>query len=199
MLRRTSTAFLRRSLPLLAADHGGTGMYGLGPKKIMKEAGRKNLGEIIKLDEWQKASQSKVVSLWNDHHIQYTQYYGRVLETAAYEAVRPRLATCPYFVIPVFRDKGLFNVVTNFNSDLIGVAPLAEWQQKQDSAEIHMTIQGSGFLYNSVRIIAGTLVEVGRGRFEPSQIDAILKTADRRIAGPTLPPQGLCLEWVRYG
>ena len=65
--------------------------------------------------------------------------------------------------------------------------------------EIHMTIQGSGFLYNSVRIIAGTLLEVGRGRFTPSHIDEILKTADRRIAGPTLPPQGLCLEWVRYG
>lgn len=65
--------------------------------------------------------------------------------------------------------------------------------------EIHMTIQGSGFLYNSVRIIAGTLLEVGRGRFEPRHIDAILSTADRSIAGPTLPPQGLCLEWVRYG
>ncbi|MGB0766233.1 MAG: tRNA pseudouridine(38-40) synthase TruA [Phycisphaeraceae bacterium] len=64
--------------------------------------------------------------------------------------------------------------------------------------EVHMTVQGSGFLYNSVRIIAGTLVEVGRGRFPPKQIDAILKTADRRLAGPTLPPQGLCLEWVSY-
>jgi tRNA pseudouridine38-40 synthase len=66
------------------------------------------------------------------------------------------------------------------------------------SDEIHITIQGSGFLYNSVRIIAGTLVEVGRGRFTPSHIDKILETADRSIAGPTLPPQGLCLEWVSY-
>ncbi|MFN3168475.1 MAG: tRNA pseudouridine(38-40) synthase TruA [Phycisphaeraceae bacterium] len=65
--------------------------------------------------------------------------------------------------------------------------------------EVHITIQGSGFLYNTVRIIAGTLVEVGRGRFEPSHIDTILQTADRRIAGPTLPPQGLCLQWIRYG
>jgi len=64
--------------------------------------------------------------------------------------------------------------------------------------EVHVTIQGSGFLYNTVRIIAGTLLEVGRGRFEPSQIDKILDTADRQIAGPTLPPQGLCLEWVAY-
>jgi len=65
--------------------------------------------------------------------------------------------------------------------------------------EVHMTIQGSGFLYNTVRIIAGTLLEVGRGRFEPTHIETILATADRQIAGPTLPPQGLCLEWVAYG
>ncbi|MEM9019583.1 MAG: tRNA pseudouridine(38-40) synthase TruA [Planctomycetota bacterium] len=65
--------------------------------------------------------------------------------------------------------------------------------------EIHITIQGSGFLYNSVRIIAGTLVEVGRGRFEPGHIDTVLRTADRQIAGPTLPPQGLCLQWIAYG
>ncbi|MFI4862371.1 MAG: tRNA pseudouridine(38-40) synthase TruA [Phycisphaerales bacterium JB063] len=65
--------------------------------------------------------------------------------------------------------------------------------------EVHITIQGSGFLYNMVRIIAGTLIEVGRGRFEPDQIDQILTTADRRLAGPTLPPQGLCLEWISYG
>lgn len=64
--------------------------------------------------------------------------------------------------------------------------------------EVHMTIQGSGFLYNTVRIVAGTLLEVGRGRFEPSHIETILTTADRRIAGPTLPPQGLCLEWIAY-
>ena len=65
--------------------------------------------------------------------------------------------------------------------------------------EIHMPIQGSGFLYTSVRIIAWTLFEIGRGRFKPSQIDTILATANRTLAGPTLPPQGLCLEWVRYG
>ncbi|MEM9414212.1 MAG: tRNA pseudouridine(38-40) synthase TruA [Planctomycetota bacterium] len=65
--------------------------------------------------------------------------------------------------------------------------------------EVHITIQGSGFLYNMVRIIAGTLIEVGRGRFEPQQIGRILETADRTLAGPTLPPQGLCLEWISYG
>ena len=65
--------------------------------------------------------------------------------------------------------------------------------------ELHVVISGSGFLYNMVRIIAGTLVEVGRGRMPASRVDDVLATKNRRLAGPTLPPNGLCLEWVRYG
>ncbi len=49
-----------------------------------------------------------------------------------------------------------------------------------------------------VRIIAGTLVEVGRGRIDPDALADILAAADRTAAGPTLPPQGLCLMWVKY-
>ncbi len=60
-------------------------------------------------------------------------------------------------------------------------------------------VTGNGFLYNMVRILAGTLVEVGRGRIEPDAIPAILVSKDRANAGPTLPPEGLRLEWIRYG
>lgn len=60
-------------------------------------------------------------------------------------------------------------------------------------------VAGNGFLYNMVRIIAGTLVEVGRGKLEPADILAILAARDRAAAGPTLPPQGLCLMWIEYG
>lgn len=64
---------------------------------------------------------------------------------------------------------------------------------------IRMEIEGSGFLYNMVRIIAGTLADVGRGRLSAGDIPAIIASADRRRAGPTLPPTGLCLEWIEYG
>lgn len=64
---------------------------------------------------------------------------------------------------------------------------------------IHFDVAGNGFLLNMVRIMAGTLVEIGRGQFEPHRIDQILETADRQLAGPTLPPNGLCLKWIRYG
>lgn len=68
-----------------------------------------------------------------------------------------------------------------------------------EEAEVHVVVRGEGFLYNMVRIIAGTLVEVGRGRFDPDHIQTLLREGDRHQAGPTLPPQGLCLEWIRYG
>lgn len=64
--------------------------------------------------------------------------------------------------------------------------------------EVHIIVEGDGFLYNMIRIIAGTLVEVGRGAMDPERIDRVLETRDRQLAGPTLPPQGLCLEWIRY-
>ncbi|HRJ50170.1 MAG TPA: hypothetical protein PKU91_06535, partial [Phycisphaerales bacterium] len=60
-------------------------------------------------------------------------------------------------------------------------------------------VSGSGFLWNMVRIIAGTIVEAGRGRLSVDDVKAALATGDRRLAGPTLPACGLCLEWIRYG
>lgn len=64
--------------------------------------------------------------------------------------------------------------------------------------EVHIVVSGSGFLYNMVRIIAGTLVEVGRGKFSAETLDAALQSRDRRLAGPTLPPEGLWLEWIKH-
>ena len=67
------------------------------------------------------------------------------------------------------------------------------------SRRVRIEVSGNGFLYNMVRIIAGTLVEVGRGKMTPDDVSAAIKSKDRRNAGPTLPAQGLCLEWVEYG
>ncbi len=71
------------------------------------------------------------------------------------------------------------------------------WQD-QDQPRVHIDVSGSGFLYHMVRIIAGTLLEIGRGRWQPSHICEILNACNRRAAGPTLPPDGLCLLWIKY-
>jgi tRNA pseudouridine38-40 synthase len=64
--------------------------------------------------------------------------------------------------------------------------------------EVLIDVQGDGFLYNQVRNMVGTLVEVGRGHWAPETMTAILASRDRSNAGPTAPPGGLCLQWVRY-
>lgn len=63
---------------------------------------------------------------------------------------------------------------------------------------VRISVSGSGFLWNMVRIIAGTLVEAGKGRLTPDDVRDALATGDRRKAGPTLPAHGLCLEWITY-
>ena len=63
---------------------------------------------------------------------------------------------------------------------------------------IHFTFHGTGFLQNMVRILVGTLLEVGRGYWEVEQVQAILDAKDRKQAGPTAPPEGLCLMKVDY-
>lgn len=63
---------------------------------------------------------------------------------------------------------------------------------------LYFNFHGTGFLQNMVRILVGTLLEVGQGSMDAQQVYAILQARDRRLAGPTAPPQGLCLIKVDY-
>ena len=63
---------------------------------------------------------------------------------------------------------------------------------------IYIELTGNGFLYNMVRIIAGTLVDVGLGKIKPEKIPEIIKDGDRKKSGKTLPPSGLFLMKVMY-
>ena len=69
---------------------------------------------------------------------------------------------------------------------------------EQKDSLISIEVTGNGFLYNMVRIIAGTLLKVGRGTFPEDCIPALIESRDRRKAGPTAPPQGLYLKDVYY-
>lgn len=69
---------------------------------------------------------------------------------------------------------------------------------EQKDERIYIELTGSGFLYNMVRIISGTLVDVGLGKILPDEIPEIIESKDRQRAGKTLPPQGLYLLKVEY-
>lgn len=68
-----------------------------------------------------------------------------------------------------------------------------------ESDRLRVDVSGSGFLYNMVRILVGTLVDVGRGKIAADAIGAVLGACERQHAGSTMPPEGLCLMWIQYG
>lgn len=63
---------------------------------------------------------------------------------------------------------------------------------------VYLTFHGTGFLQNMVRIMSGTLIEVGLGRKRPEEVGEILEACDRKVAGPTALAKGLCLLKVDY-
>lgn len=69
---------------------------------------------------------------------------------------------------------------------------------RRDGALVHIDVVGSSFLFNMVRILAGSLVEVGLGRRPPDWVSAVLAGGDRRQAGPTAASKGLCLRRVFF-
>ena len=68
----------------------------------------------------------------------------------------------------------------------------------RDENKIKIRISGSGFLYNMVRIIVGTLLQVGTGYYVPEQVKEMLEKKDRTVAGPCAPAMGLRLVGIEY-
>lgn len=78
------------------------------------------------------------------------------------------------------------------------VTEIMEMSWKSLENQVYFTIAGSRFFHHMVRIILGTLLEIGRGGREIREIEQILAARDRRMAGRTIPPQGLYLYRVDY-
>ena len=70
---------------------------------------------------------------------------------------------------------------------------------KEKDGIVSIRYTGNGFLYNMVRIIAGTLIRVGRGYYEPERVKEILEAKERTEAGVTAPANGLVLVEIKYG
>ena len=69
---------------------------------------------------------------------------------------------------------------------------------RREGEELQLYFTGDGFLYNMVRILTGSLLEVGQGHRSPESLAESLQSKDRALAGPTAPAQGLCLWEVKY-
>lgn len=78
------------------------------------------------------------------------------------------------------------------------VRTLKKIEFEQQGSRLFIRFTGNGFLYHMVRILTGTLIEVGSGQRSPEEIPGILEAGNREAAGYTAPPEGLFLERVRY-
>lgn len=75
---------------------------------------------------------------------------------------------------------------------------IKEIQIVQSEDYLQFYFRGDGFLQNMVRILVGTLLEVGYKKIPVAQVQTILEQKNRKLAGPKMPPEGLCLEQVEY-
>jgi tRNA pseudouridine38-40 synthase len=87
---------------------------------------------------------------------------------------------------------------TEATAEKCTVRTITQSDIEQDGERIDYTVSANGFLYNMVRAIVGTLLEVGWGKRSVDDVAALLEVRDRGLAGPTAPPQGLCLMQVDY-
>jgi tRNA pseudouridine38-40 synthase len=111
--------------------------------------------------------------------------------TAMAEAAKLLVGKKDFKSFAAAADKREETVRTIFRCDVTrGQAGENDW--------IYVDVEGDGFLYNMVRNIVGTLVEVGIGRWKPEMINEILEAKDRTAAGRLAPAAGLCLMWIKY-
>ncbi len=94
------------------------------------------------------------------------------------------------------KDFKSFASAKDYRTESVRTITRCELSKKDDIVTID--IEGNRFMYNMVRNMVGTLVEVGRGRWKPQKIDQIIEARDRRQAGLLAPPNGLCLMKVFY-
>ncbi|MDQ0340219.1 tRNA pseudouridine38-40 synthase [Caldalkalibacillus uzonensis] len=89
---------------------------------------------------------------------------------------------------------------SNSSQTMLADLPVQVTTHKESTEGKLITVicTGTGFLYNMVRIIVGTLIEVGKGKKSPKEVERALRERDRDLAGPTAPPQGLFLWDVFY-
>jgi tRNA pseudouridine38-40 synthase len=87
---------------------------------------------------------------------------------------------------------------TNWPNRTSSVRTIFAIEASRQGSTVRVEVEADGFLYNMVRAIAGTLVQVGVGRWPEAKVREALLAEDRREAGPTAPPQGLFLLRVHY-
>ena len=109
-------------------------------------------------------------------------------------------AACPYF-LGEHDFKSFCSIHTQAETTVRTIYSLEVLEEELpdlDGRRIRIRVTGNGFLYNMVRILAGTLIQVGLGAYAPEDMEPMLTACDRQAAGPTAPAKGLTLIGMKY-
>lgn len=124
----------------------------------------------------------------NPFLLNYTYFFSKELN------IEKMNSACPYFI----GEHDFAAFVASGGGQKTTVREIFDLKVSKDGSIIEIVITANAYLYNMVRIIAGTLCSVGCGRIQPDEIADIIKSKDRQKAGITAPPQGLYLTGVNY-
>ncbi len=209
---------LQQKVVLIASGRTDAGVHALGQKAHFDYDGN------FPLDKMSIASQSllppdiailKAEEVSPDLHAQYsakkkTYRYQTYLSRENHPLLNDTFAQIPYaesyfdfskveeaakYLVGTYDFIGFSNKGSQVRST---VRTIYDVTVKKEGTFVTFFITGNGFLYNMVRIIAGTLIYVGLGKRTPDVIKKILETGDRTLAGKTFAPEGLCLLDVDY-
>lgn len=180
------------------------------PLQLDVESWKKALNALLKKDIYIKQAEKAPASFHARFSALEKEYHYIVLNEAELNPFRRNYVyQFPYYLNVLKMEEACkylegehdFTSFSSARSTAKGskVRTIYEATCKRNGSEVIFTFRGNGFLYHMVRILVGTLLEVGQGKREPSSISDILAKKDRQQSGKTAPAQGLYLWNVIYG
>lgn len=216
VLEEKLSLILQSPIVLSASGRTDSGVHALGQKAHFDYEGNFPVGKMAFAVNTTLPEDIRVLSaikVSDDFHAQYsakrkTYVYKMYVSRTLHPLKNYHFARIPY-------DKVDFDKMERACEDLIGTHDFSGFSStgsgikttvrtiysatlRKDGEDITLEITGNGFLYNMVRIIAGTLAYIGAGLLPEDSVKIVLDTKNRKLAGKTFPPQGLYLKEVFY-
>lgn len=210
VLNETLSGLLKENIKVIGASRTDTGVHALGniavfdtesriPGEKFAYALNQRLPEDIKIQKSQEVAQdfhprhcdSRKTYEYRILNCEFPQPVHRLYSYFTYVSLDvERMQRAASYLVGEHDFKSFCSVNTVAETT---VRTIYDLQVIKENEFIRIRVTGSGFLYNMVRIIAGTLMEVGRGNMEPDDIPRIIDALDRTKAGPTAPACGLTM------
>ena len=199
-LNRCLTDLLREPVEVIGASRTDSGVHALGniavfdttsrmPAEKISYALNQRLPEDIRIQKSEQVPQD-----WHPRRCDSRKTYEYRIYRAQYELDVNRMQEAAAYLEGEHDFKSFCQTGAQVESTVRTIYSVEVEEQGENDLVIRVC--GNGFLYNMVRIIAGTLLDIGQGRRDPMDIFTILEAKDRSAAGPTAPAHGLTL--VKY-